>query len=115
MSAPDRRALVDRGHGQRSIPRQCEFSTLPARASSGVYRCRRRPTMMTLQETLARFGRPEIFDTDQGSRFTSAAFSGTLAACGIRVSQDGRGRRMDNAFIERPRIQLTNRSSWSHG
>ena len=55
-----------------------------------------------LEEALARFGRPEIFNTDQGSRFTSAAFTGTLAAAGIRISMDGRGRWMDNVFIERP-------------
>jgi transposase InsO family protein len=54
-----------------------------------------------LEEALARFGRPEIFNTDQGSQFTSAAFAGTLAAAGIRISMDGRGRWMDNVFIER--------------
>jgi putative transposase len=54
-----------------------------------------------LEEALARFGRPEIFNTDQGSQFTSAAFTGTLAAAGIRISMDGRGRWMDNVFIER--------------
>jgi putative transposase len=54
-----------------------------------------------LEEALARFGKPEIFNTDQGSQFTSAAFTGTLMAAGIRVSMDGRGRWMDNVFIER--------------
>lgn len=54
-----------------------------------------------LEEALARFGKPEIFNTDQGSQFTSAAFTGTLAASGIRISMDGRGRWMDNVFIER--------------
>jgi putative transposase len=54
-----------------------------------------------LEEALARFGRPEIFNTDQGSQFTSAAFTGVLAASGIRISIDGRGRWMDNVFIER--------------
>src|SRR5262249_26065176 len=53
-----------------------------------------------LEEALARFGRPEIFNTDQGSQFTSAAFTGTLAATGVRISMDGRGRWMDNVFIE---------------
>jgi len=53
------------------------------------------------EEALARFGKPEIFNTDQGSQFTSAAFTGTLAAAGIRISMDGRGRWMDNVFIER--------------
>jgi putative transposase len=54
-----------------------------------------------LEEALARFGRPEIFNTDQGSQFTSAAFTGALAGAGIRISMDGRGRWMDNVFIER--------------
>jgi putative transposase len=54
-----------------------------------------------LEEALARFGTPEIFNTDQGSQFTSAAFTDTLAAAGVRISMDGRGRWMDNVFIER--------------
>jgi putative transposase len=55
-----------------------------------------------LEEALARFGRPEIFNTDQGSQFASAAFTGVLMAAGVRISVDGRGRWMDNVFIERP-------------
>ena len=54
-----------------------------------------------LDEALARFGRPEIFNTDQGSQFTSADFTGRLDAAGIRISMDGRGRWLDNVFIER--------------
>jgi putative transposase len=54
-----------------------------------------------LEEALARFGRPGIFNTDQGSQFTSVAFTGRLAAAGIRISMDGRGRWMDTVFIER--------------
>jgi len=54
-----------------------------------------------LEEALARFGKPEIFNTDQGSQFTSAVFTGTLLAAGIKVSMDGRGRWLDNVFIER--------------
>jgi putative transposase len=52
-----------------------------------------------LEEALARLGRPEIFNTDQGSQFISATFTGTLT--GIRISMDGRGRWMDNVFMER--------------
>ncbi len=52
-------------------------------------------------EALARFGTPAIFNTDQGSQFTSAAFTDTLLAAGVQVSMDGRGRWMDNVFIER--------------
>ena len=54
-----------------------------------------------LDEALARFGKPEIFNTDQGSQFTSAAFTGRLTSAGIRISMDGRGRWIDNVFIER--------------
>ena len=54
-----------------------------------------------IEEALARFGKPEIFNTDQGSQFTSAAFTGTLIGAGVRISMDGRGRWMDNVFIER--------------
>jgi putative transposase len=54
-----------------------------------------------LDEALARFGRPDIFNTDQGSQFTSLAFTDRLAAAGVRISMDGRGRWMDNVFIER--------------
>src|SRR6185503_7518328 len=53
-----------------------------------------------LEEVLARFGKPEIFNTDQGSQFTSGEFTGMLAAAGIRISMDGRGRWIDNVFIE---------------
>jgi putative transposase len=45
--------------------------------------------------------RPEIFNTDQGSQFTSVAFTNTLKDADIRISMDGRGRWMDNVFIER--------------
>ena len=54
-----------------------------------------------LEEALARHGRPEIFNTDQGSQFTSNAFTGVLRAAEIKISMDGRGRWMDNVFIER--------------
>jgi len=54
-----------------------------------------------LEEALARFGRPEIFNTDQGSQFTSPRFTGVLQQAGVRISMDGRGRWMDNVFIER--------------
>ena len=45
-----------------------------------------------LQEALARFGKPDIFNTDQGSQFTGGAFTGVLIAAGVRISMDGRGR-----------------------
>ena len=46
-------------------------------------------------------GRPEIFNTDQGSQFTARAFTGVLEGHGIRISMDGKGRFMDNIFVER--------------
>src|SRR6266446_82590 len=45
--------------------------------------------------------RPDIFNTDQGAQFTSNDFTGRLAAAGIQISMDGRGRALDNVFIER--------------
>ena len=54
-----------------------------------------------LAEALARYGRPEIFNTDQGSQFTSFGFTGMLKEADIKISMDGRGRCMDNIFIER--------------
>ena len=54
-----------------------------------------------LEEAIACYGQPEIFNTDQGSQFTSFAFTTTLRDAGIRISMDGRGRWMDNVFIER--------------
>ncbi len=54
-----------------------------------------------LEEALAHYGPPEIFNTDQGSQFTSPRFTGILTKAGVRVSMDGRGRWMDNVFIER--------------
>ena len=54
-----------------------------------------------LEEALAKFGRPEIFNSDQGSQFTSPRFTEVLTDAGVRISMDGRGRWMDNVFIER--------------
>ena len=54
-----------------------------------------------LAEALERYEIPDIFNTDQGSQFTSIAFTGLLEAAGIRCSMDGRGRFLDNVFIER--------------
>lgn len=54
-----------------------------------------------VEEAMTHYGRPDIFNTDQGSQFTSPRFTGLLTAAGIRVSMDGRGRWMDNVFIER--------------
>ena len=55
----------------------------------------------TLEDALARYGKPEIFNTDQGSQFTGAAFTGVLANNGIAISMDGKGAWRDNVFVER--------------
>lgn len=54
-----------------------------------------------LREALARYGTPEIFNTDQGSQFTDEDFTGELKKAGCKISMDGKGRWMDNVFIER--------------
>lgn len=55
----------------------------------------------TLEDALARHGKPEIFNTDQGSQFTCAAFTDVLAKSEIRISMDGKGAWRDNVFVER--------------
>lgn len=54
-----------------------------------------------VEEALARFGKPEIFNTDQGSQFTSIDFTTVLLAKGIKISMDGKGAWRDNVFVER--------------
>lgn len=54
-----------------------------------------------LEDAMARYGMPEIFNTDQGSQFTSADWVGTLTQAGVQISMDGKGQWMDNVFIER--------------
>lgn len=54
-----------------------------------------------LEEALQRFGTPEIFNTDQGAQFTSEAFTGMLRQAGVVISMDGKGRWIDNVFVER--------------
>lgn len=54
-----------------------------------------------LEEAMMKHGRPEIFNTDQGSQFTSPRFTEILRDAGVRLSMDGRGRWLDNVFIER--------------
>ena len=55
----------------------------------------------TLEEAIARYGTPEIFNTDQGSQFTSDAFTGALKEHNIRITMDGKGSWEDNVFVER--------------
>jgi putative transposase len=55
----------------------------------------------TLEDALARHGKPEILNTDQGSQFTGAVFTGVLIENGIAISMDGKGAWRDNVFVER--------------
>lgn len=54
-----------------------------------------------LNEALARYGRPDIFNSDQGSQFTSLEFTQALKGHGVRISMDGKGRWRDNVYVER--------------
>jgi putative transposase len=54
-----------------------------------------------LEDALSQYGKPEIFNSDQGSQFTSDAFIGVLKGAGVAISMDGRGRALDNIFVER--------------
>jgi putative transposase len=55
----------------------------------------------TLEDALSRYGKPDIFNTDQGSQFTGATFTGVLIKNGIAISMDGKGAWRDNVFVER--------------
>jgi putative transposase len=68
-----------------------------------------------LQEALELHGRPEIFNSDQGSTFTSLAFTGVLESHGVRISMDGKGRWIDNVFIERFWRSLKYEEVYLHG
>ena len=54
-----------------------------------------------LAEALANYGKPEMFNTDQGVQYTAVAFTSRLESAGVAISMDGRGRWMDNVFVER--------------
>ena len=57
--------------------------------------------LRALERAFKKYGKPDIFNTDQGSQFTSKAFTGKLKEKGIRISMNGKGRCIDNVFIER--------------
>ena len=57
--------------------------------------------VQALEEALDTYGKPEIFNSDQGSQFTSFAFTNVLQDNGVKISMDGKGRCLDNVFIER--------------
>ena len=57
--------------------------------------------LTVMEEAIVRYGAPDIFNTDQGAQFTSEAFTGALKAHGVRISMDGKGRWLDNVYVER--------------
>jgi len=71
--------------------------------------------IVALEEAINQYGTPEIFNTDQGSQFTSEAFTSVLKTNQIRISMDGRGRWMDNVFIERVWRSLKYECVYLHG
>ena len=68
-----------------------------------------------LQEALGKYGKPEIFNTDQGSQFTSGEWIDTLKAAGVQISMDGKGRWIDNVFIERLWRSVKYENIYLHG
>src|SRR5271169_4399240 len=77
-------------------PETSSPSSLSQPPSSGCGKC-----PQGLEEAIGKHGRPEIFNSDQGSQFTSEAFTGVLLANGIAISMDGKGAWRDNVFVER--------------
>jgi putative transposase len=68
-----------------------------------------------LEEALERFDAPEIFNTDQGAQFTADSFTGVLRKRGIQISMDGKGRCLDNVFVERLWRSLKYEDVYLHG
>jgi putative transposase len=64
-----------------------------------------------LEDALKRFPKPDIFNTDQGSQFTAEAFTKVLRTAGVTISMDGRGRCIDNVFVERVGVRSSTRRS----
>jgi putative transposase len=95
------------GYSVQTIRRGPLLELLSQKAQFGVLSWRLSMTMEgafcveTLEDALARHPKPEIFDTDQGSQSTGAAFTGALVGNGIAISMDGKGAWRDNVFIER--------------
>ena len=73
----------------------------PPKTASSKRAFRKKSCLEAVEEALARHGRPEIFNTDQGSQFTSEAFTALLLKHAIAISMDGRGAWRDNVFVER--------------
>ena len=92
--------VFSNGGERRRRDHESEIRDLVSRVRS-MSRAERRTMVIRAHPALARHGTPEIFNTDQGGQFTGFAFTGRLREVGIRISMDGRGRYLDNIFIER--------------
>ena len=106
ISSSDWGALRDAGKDATLCP-DCQDKVNPRDVRSDLYGYDRMSNTLevgfciaALKEALSK-GQPEIFNTDQGSQFTSEAFCGLLLERGIKVSMDGKGRYLDNIFVER--------------
>jgi putative transposase len=98
-------SLPRRGHGlgepaRAGLAAVQQFAMRPP-SVRGPWRTDADFCIEALEEAMSRYGRPEIFNTDQGSQFSSPRFTDVLTAAGVKVSMDGKGRWMDNIFIER--------------
>src|SRR5205823_4578034 len=96
MALIDRHYLARPYYGSRRMA-----AWLPTQGHRVNRKRGQRPTRPPGLEALSRYDRPAIFNTDQGSQFTSDDFTGTLKRHGITISMDGKGRCMDNIFVER--------------
>src|SRR6185437_7033996 len=92
---PERSTTGDLGR-LRASSRRSKFA-FQARPTSGALRI----ACATWEDALARYVKPEILNTDQGSQFTGAAFTGVLIENEIAISMDGKGAWRDNVFVER--------------
>ena len=94
---------ADQANASQADPPGLTFSVSVSALQHLIIEVLRRPVEFTeaLREALERYGPLEIFNSDQGSQFTSVDFTDVLTEAGIRISMDGKGRWMDNVFIER--------------
>jgi transposase-like protein len=97
LTVEQKRKAIEPGHKKIPIYRQCELLSL---SRSGLYYKRKGET--EYNELLMKLiDKPDIFNTDQGSRFSSTDFTEVLLDAGVQISMDGKGRVFDNIFVER--------------
>ena len=89
----ERKTMIDRDH---KLPIKRQAMPWKVSTTMDVHFC-----IEAVEEAMEKYGKPDIFNTDQGSQFTSQAFTGLLKDNGIRISMDGKGAWRDNVFVER--------------